>query len=218
MTFFLVVATTAIWHRRRHEQGSALDRWLAAVLVLAWPATTLQHWLNGDLNAANALPMHYCDWALIACIIALFSRGRFAAEVGYFFGLSGTLQGLITPALDYDWPHPAFFTFFLSHGGVVVAAVYLAFGMRLEPRPWSVPRMTAFTILYGFSAAGVNLLLGTNYGFVCSKPPNGSIMDFLGPWPWYLIALPLVGAVLYTILMIPVLATRSSTSTAHKLA
>lgn len=35
---------------------------------------------------------------------------------------------------------------------------------------------------------GFNSLSGTNYLFVNRKPPGGSSLDLLGPWPWYLVA------------------------------
>ena len=34
----------------------------------------------------------------------------------------------------------------------------------------------------------VNHVAGTNYGFLNTKPQASSLLDFLGPHPWYLLA------------------------------
>jgi hypothetical integral membrane protein (TIGR02206 family) len=33
----------------------------------------------------------------------------------------------------------------------------------------------------------VNWLTGANYGFLNRKPEINSVLDVLGPWPWYLL-------------------------------
>lgn len=32
-----------------------------------------------------------------------------------------------------------------------------------------------------------NTIAGTNYGYLNGKPPTASILDALGPWPFYLL-------------------------------
>ena len=208
-----------IWHRRSSGTPSGLpEKVLKWILILSWPATLFQHWHHGTLDRTNVLPMHFCDWALAASILALHSRHWLAVEVAYFFGLAGTLQGLLTPSLRYDWPHPAFFTFFVVHAGIVVTAVHLVAGMRLLPRPGAVFRMIGLTLLYGVVAAVVNASLGTNYGFLCAKPASGSLLDILGPWPWYVGSLVAVASVLYTLLDLPIMWVRFKSLTSTNLA
>jgi uncharacterized membrane protein YwaF len=49
----------------------------------------------------------------------------------------------------------------------------------------------------------VNLVLGTNFGFASRPPDNPSLIDHLGPWPWYLFAIQAIGVALFFLLAIP---------------
>jgi uncharacterized membrane protein YwaF len=57
--------------------------------------------------------------------------------------------------------------------------------------------------VYLISVGLINWLLGTNYGYACRKPDTPSLMDILGPWPWYLIALQGVALLLFLVLDAP---------------
>jgi hypothetical integral membrane protein (TIGR02206 family) len=175
----------------RHEHlGRHADRLarigLAAFMVvgwLCWYALSLQ---RGELHLANGLPMNLCDWAEIALIAALLSRNQLAYELGYFWGLGGTLQGVLTPTVHWDFPDPAFIFFFIQHGGVVAALLYLTLGTRLRPVPASLKRVVVATFLYLGVVALVDWALGVNYGFLRAKPSGQNLLTFMSPWPWYI--------------------------------
>lgn len=44
------------------------------------------------------------------------------------------------------------------------------------------------TAAWAACVAAVNLVAGTNYGYLSAKPRSGSVLDLLGPWPWYVLA------------------------------
>lgn len=199
--FVLILLAVARW--KFTSLAIWLERLLGTGLLLTWPMALLSHWQAGDLEWANALPYHFCDVAAISGGIALWSRHRLAAEIVYFFGLAGTLQGLITPNLKVDFPDPRFFAFFLLHAGVVVAAMHVVTSMRCPPRRGAVLRMFGVTMTYAFTAAILNKLLSTNYGFLCHKPEQASLMDSLGPWPWYIGSMILLCMTLYSLLYLP---------------
>ena len=181
---------------------------LAFVLLLAYPAAVLAHWTAGDLNLVNGLPLQLCDVSAFAGAIALWKRRPLACELVYFFGLAGTLQGLITPALQEDFPSPRFIVFFFDHCGVVITALYVILGLGFRPRPWAVLRMMGWILSYALIVGGINALLGTNYGFLSHKPPTASLLDMLGPWPWYIGCLILLATLFFAVLDLPFMAGR----------
>jgi hypothetical protein len=121
----------------------------------------------------------------------------------WFWGLAGTLNGLITPALDEGFPSPRFLFFFGLHGAVVVCAVYLVAGFRLRPAKGAVWRAFGWLQIYTLGAGLADWLTGANYGFLREKPPQASLMDLMGPWPWYLLGLQGLALGLFGLLYLP---------------
>ena len=178
-----------------------------AVVALAGVATSLEReWPR----VAAAAPLHLCDVSLAAVVAALAAPRRWpwAFEFAYFFGVGGTLQALLTPDLDEGFPSVKFLIFFASHGGVVIGAALLVGAYGLRPRPWSVARMFAAGNAYAAAAAGYNLAFGTNFGYLCAKPAQASLLDRLGPWPWYLVAMEALVLAVIIALDLPFMAAR----------
>lgn len=176
---------------------------LGGVLLALYPVGLLFHSGGGSLSVQTGLPLQFCDVATIAGGIALWTRRQFWCEVVYFFGLAGTLQGLLTPALIYEYPDPRFFSFFIMHGGVPITSLYVVTAMKHRPRPGAVKRVMLFSLGWYAVIAVVNSVLNTNYAFQCAKPPQASLFDQLGPWPWYNFTAIVVGLVFYTVLYLP---------------
>lgn len=198
-----------VWNARRAgvspKTVETQNRLLAALLPLNFVFYFVTNWLIGDLTWKNAFPCHLCDMAAFCGSYALLTRSRLCAELTWFWGLAGTLNGLITPALVYPFPHPGYWTFFILHGGVVTVAVYLVLGLRMPPRSGAVWRVFGWTQAYFVLAVVMNLLTGANYGFLRDKPANPSLLDHLGPWPWYILCLEALALVFFTVLNLPFL-------------
>jgi hypothetical integral membrane protein (TIGR02206 family) len=184
----------------------ALDRpvrfILAALLFGGWICWYLLFWRRGWLTLANGLPLNLCDWAAVALIVALLTKRPFAYELGYFWGLGGSLQGLITPDIAYDFPDPQFIFFAINHAGIITALLYLTFtGMR--PRLAALPKVVGATLGYALVAGLADAAFHINYGFLAAKPSNASVMDFLSPWPWYIPELVAIGIASLLIYYLP---------------
>lgn len=147
--------------------------------------------------------MELCNWATFATACALLTRNRFLAELAYFWVMAGSVNGVISPDLSVSFPHIYFFIFFIAHSGLVCGALYLVFGLQLYPRPGAVWRVLLFSQVYLSSAFAINFLLGGNYGYTMAKPASASLIDHLGPWPWYLLSLEALALAFYTILYFP---------------
>jgi hypothetical integral membrane protein (TIGR02206 family) len=158
---------------------------------------------DNELAMQSLLPMHLCDWAEVATVITLIYPNQWTYELSYFWTLGGTLQAVLTPDLRYGFPHPQFINFFVQHGGTITAVVYLTLALGMRPFPISIARTLAWSAAYFGAAMAVNLMLGTNFGYLHAKPEHPSLMDYMAPWPLYLIELAVLAIILCLIYYLP---------------
>jgi len=180
-------------------------RALALVLVAAEVSWWIYLAVTGARGAelATALPLQLCDTAIFVAALALLVRKQLLVEVTYFWGLAGTIQALITPDLPQHFPSFPFFQYYVAHGGIVTAALFLVVGLHQWPRRDAVLRVLALTIAYVLVVGGIDAATGANYLYLRSKPAGGSLLDLLGPWPWYIAWAALVGIAFLIILDAP---------------
>lgn len=187
----VVGALALVWAGRATRGSAAADRLGkglgGAILLITIPLQVLYltpaYW---DLE--RTLPLQLCDLASLVSAYALLTRRRWAVGLTYFWGLTLTTQAIITPDLAANWPDPVFLLFWAMHLLVVWAAVYLTWGLGLTP-DWRTYRTSvALTAGWAVTVFFFNLVAGTNYGYLNAKPRAASILDLLGPWPWYVLA------------------------------
>lgn len=159
---------------------------LAIVILLL--NVSLQLWTLRPAQIAYSLPLQLSDLAPYASAYALWSGRRWAFSLTYYWGITLSTQALLTPVLNApDFPGVEFLAFFAIHVLVVWAAIFLTWGLGMRPS-WSSYWFTvAVTACWAAAMLVLNAIIGTNYGFLSAKPSTGSILDLLGPWPWYLI-------------------------------
>lgn len=147
---------------------------------------------DGTIQWRDALPMHLCDWSMIATIIALLTRWQLPYEMAYFWGLAGGMQAILTPDINVGFDDIRAWTFFISHAGGIASVLYLTFALAMRPQVRSMLRVFLWSQIYLVAAAGVNVLLGSNYGYLCAKPIQPSLLDYMGPWPYYILTMELL--------------------------
>ena len=114
-------------------------------------------------------------------------RGRRTAELLYFWSGSAALLAMITPDLTRPFPDWYFLSYFVLHGGLLIAAATLVFGCGLTPTRGGPLRALAWTNAYGLFLGAINLTFDTNYLYLCRKPSTATLLDYFGPWPVYLL-------------------------------
>lgn len=135
------------------------------------------------------LPLHLCGASILLGAVMLWRRSYRLYEVVYFWGIGGAVAALLTPDLQVGFPHPLFFLFFIGHGLALTAVLFATIVVGFQPRASSVPIALVATALYALMIYPVNLILGSNYLYLLHKPKQPSPLDYLGPWPWYILGL-----------------------------
>ena len=180
-------------------------RWMAIALVaveVSWWLYVLAGGVPGAV-LAYSLPLQLCDAAIFVAAAALLTRKPLLVEITWFWGLAGTIQALLTPDLPQRFPSYPYFQYYLAHGGVVAAACILVLGLGMHPRPWSVLKVAAITLGYAAFVALVDAVTGADYMYLRAKPPGPTLLDVLGPWPWYIGSAALIAIALFAFLDAP---------------
>lgn len=191
------VARLEIWEPRRIALILGL---LLAFNEVLWQLYRL---LTEGWRFPEGLPLQLCDLALWSTIVALLTRRQTPFDLAYYTGLAGSSMAVLTPDL---WApllsYPTIY-FFLAHGGLISALLFLLWSGLLRPGRGSHLRVFLLGNLFALAVGVFNAVFGTNYMYLRHKPSSTSLLDYLGPWPWYLLAGELLALALFTLLYLP---------------
>jgi hypothetical integral membrane protein (TIGR02206 family) len=150
------------------------------------------------------LPLQLCDVTLWMTAIACLTLARPLVEFAYFSGLAGAAMALLTPDLWTPWPsYPAIY-FFVAHGAIVVGIAVLVVGRVAPLRAGAVWRAYGMLIAYAVLAGTFNAVTHANYMYLRRKPAQASLLNWLGPWPVYLLFGAAAALALFWLLWLPV--------------
>lgn len=192
-----------VWAARRHP-----GRWvapaayvLALIVFAAWAGEYLADVILGIWSVKYDLPLQLTDAVSVVSVLALWTLARGSpqprlVELVYFWGLTASLQAVLTPDLGQNFPSVFYFTYFGYHIGAIVAALVLVFGLRLYPARGAVWRVYAITLAWTALAGAGDLITGGNYMYLRDKPVHSSLLNVMGRWPWYIAETVVLGLVL----------------------
>ncbi len=201
----LLLGLTVSRNGTRPRADMAIRGSLATLLILNFIGYGVRQCLRGTLRWQEALPFQLCDWTMIVVTIALLNGGRqHWLEPAYFWGIGGSLQAVITPNLQFDFPDLRFLSFFIDHGGIVLGVVYLMITRRFRPAFASVWWTLLWSEIYFAVTLLVDRITGVNYGFLLHKPEAASLLSLLSDSrPLYLLQMQGVAIVFFLLLYLP---------------
>jgi hypothetical integral membrane protein (TIGR02206 family) len=205
------VATTAAviflrrrLHRLAPRRADALDRAFGLVAVLVWLFTTLVQFLPRYYDRTSSLPLHLCDFTIVAVPLALFTCWRPARAITYFWGIGLSTQGLITPDLEDGPAALRFWLFWTAHFVIVGGALYEILARRYRPTWRDCLVATGAGLVYVALILPFDIAAGLNYGYVGKTAPGQpSLVDALGPWPGRVGVMLVLGGVVMAALAAP---------------
>jgi hypothetical integral membrane protein (TIGR02206 family) len=203
----VVLACLLIWSLRNHfsQRGQRMMRWGLLALIISCEASW-QVWmlLTDQWTIQGMLPLWLCSVTSWSMPLLLIWRNRYYFEWAYFMGSIGAAMALLTPDLTiYGFPHYRFIEFLTLHGAIIVAVVYMTAVEGFRPTWRSLLRVFVVANLYWLFCAVVNSLIGSNYLYTHGKLPTPSLLDWLGPHPWYLLWMEVIGILLCVLLYLP---------------
>jgi len=180
-------------------------RWLMAIILVVNESTWhLWNLSIGEWSIQTMLPLHLCSVLVWLCAYRLITKNKTIYEFAYLIGIAGALQAILTPDLgQYAFPHYRYFQVFISHGLIIISALYFTFVEGFRPTWKSVKKVAIYGNLYLLFVFILNLLIDSNYLFVAHKPETASLLDVLPPWPIYILIIELLAAVFILLFYLP---------------
>ena len=190
-------------HFKTEKSDPVIRYTLATMLILQELSLNIWRLFCGQWRMGTSLPLHLCGAAIVLGAFMLINKNYRLYEIVYFWGLGGAIQALLQPDITYPFPHYRFFQFFVSHGLIVTVSLYGTFSFNFRPRLKSVLRVFGITNIYLVFIVGFYYIFDGNYLFICHKPETASLLDFFGPWPWYVLVLEVVAFISFFIYYLP---------------
>lgn len=166
---------------------------------------SLDYWYisTGQWYASSSLPFELCSIASIVCAVMLLSKSKFLFEVFYFIAIGGAIQAILTPELLLGFPQYRFIQFFIDHTLLIMAPLIMISLYRYTITFRSLIKSFLTLNIIAALVYGINYLIGANYMFLMHKPSTTSIIDYLGPYPYYILSLEGAAFVIFVILYLP---------------
>lgn len=198
---FILVCGTRRWCGREGSYRVACA--MAAYTVAQEAIDRAGHHVWNHEPLTHILPLHMCGVSVFAVPFMLVTRNFAVYEIMYFWGLGGAAVAILTPEVPFAFPHLLCITFFTSHALIIIGVLFATVNYGFRPTWHSLWKTIAFSVAYALAMAPVNLALGTNFLYICDKPKGVSVLDFMGPWPWYLPGLIVLALAAFFLLYLP---------------
>ena len=200
-----VPALAALLARVQHEKpsrGAAIRSALAGLLCISSLALGARILLIGEPVFPNHLPLELCDVSVWLMAAVLLTRRPALFDVAWYWAIAGAGNALFTP----DFTENTLFMwvqYFLSHGLIVASALYLAWSGQMRPRPGSVARAMLAVNFFAVVVGGFDYFFNADYMFLRHRPVGATLLDVLGPWPWYIVVCEFVALGLFVLIYLP---------------
>ncbi|MED3624178.1 YwaF family protein [Neobacillus thermocopriae] len=191
ISILIFVSMMIFWKKERLKD----DKWrryeIAAAISLLGIEALYHLWMfvGGMWKVSHSLPLELCSISLFLTVLLLITKKKLIYEILLFTALLGASQALITPYLNFDFPHFRFFHFFYTHLMMIWVVLYFTWVKGYRPTLWSIVKLCVF--LNGLLPVIllINKRVSGNYFFLSHKPPGPSLLDLLGPYPYYILSM-----------------------------
>ncbi|MCU9612954.1 TIGR02206 family membrane protein [Caldibacillus lycopersici] len=187
--FLISCACLYVFRTNNFFPSRRLEYMIAFLLIGLELFYQLWSYANGIWLLSQSLPLELCSITLFLALLLIFTQKKIFYELVFFTALLGATQALITPVLAFDFPHTRFFHFFLSHMLLIWVALYYTWNKGYRPTIWSIVKVFLFLNLLLPFIMYINTVVNGNYMFLSYKPTSASLLDVLGPYPWYILSL-----------------------------
>jgi len=207
VTLLVLTIIALVLLRFKNETEKTRKKVRIMLGVFLWINESVWHIWNaawGHWDVQTMLPLNACSILIWLGGFMLIFRNYTIYEFSYFMGIGGAFQYLMTPDLGiYGFPHIRFFQAFLSHGILLISAIYMTLVEGFRPTWKSLGKVAVGANLYMVVIYFVNIAIGSNYLMINGRPATPSLLDLLPDWPVYILYIEAIGLICCLLLYLP---------------
>jgi hypothetical integral membrane protein (TIGR02206 family) len=192
-TCFIVISLIIhLLKNKSIEVKEKTNKYFAYFAIIVYLLTNIYAILIDDWTVQDFLPLHLCNISYFICILVLLNKKKWMYEWTLLLALPSALNAIITPELIWGSSKWHIFEYYFMHGSLILVPLYLMFVMNYKLRLlswWKTFLRAQIVIIIVFL---INLILGSNYMFLLSKPLVNNPL-ILGDWPFYILSVQLIG-------------------------
>jgi hypothetical integral membrane protein (TIGR02206 family) len=190
---FVVISLLILLLRNKSiEFKEKTSTYFAYLAIIFYVSTNIFALIIGNWTIRDFLPLHLCNISYFICILVLLNKKQWMYEWTLLLAMPSALNALITPELIWGSTNWYIFEYYFMHGSLILVPLYLMFVMNYKLRIlswWKTFLRAQIVVVIVFS---LNLILGTNYIFLLSKPSVNNPL-IVGDWPFYILFVQLIG-------------------------
>lgn len=157
----------------------------------------------------DMLSLHLCSIsAILGVYLVFFKQNRVLFGIWFFWSLQGAFQALLQPTVTVGTEYFKYWQFFTHHTLLIILPIAFIYFNNWIPRFKDVIRSYLWLVVVSIPVMVFNTFTGMGYMFISlghdARPTTGSILDYLGPFPYYLITLTALAFVLLYITYLPI--------------
>ncbi|MCM3765618.1 TIGR02206 family membrane protein [Neobacillus niacini] len=191
IALLFIISAGVFFNREKLKRGNWRKVEIAAAISLVLFEAMYHIWMmvNGNWNVSHAIPLELCSISLFLTVFLLLTKKKIIYEILLFTALLGASQAIFTPLLNFEFPHFRFFHFFYTHLMMIWTVLYFTWVKGYRPTIWSVVKLFVFLNVMMPIIMVINKLVDGNYMFLSHKPKSPSLLDVLGPYPYYIVSM-----------------------------
>ena len=189
-----------VLNKKQQENALHLFACLVSLTVLVFHLYSIS---LGNYNINTDLPLYLCSFMGLLIPVFTYYRKFWMFEILLFWIIAGTSQGVITPDIPEGFPVFDYFRYWVVHLGLLIVIFYAVFVFKMKPRFKSVFKSFFALQLYVVFMVAINYVLKANYFYLNQKPESASILDYLGEWPLYIIAVQIIIIPYFLLIYLP---------------
>ncbi len=156
----------------------------------------------GKWDVRSSLPLQMCGISAWLSGFSLLFDQTWIFYIVFYWGIPGAFHSIMTPEFTLGTEGLFFYEYYISHGGIILAALWGTMILKRRPAEWSWLKMFGWTQLVLPIVGSINWLLNANYMYIC-KPPMVENPFIVGHFPYHLIGLEFAALLHFAIVYSP---------------